>query len=75
MSRGLGDLQRCVCEVLYAAGDGELPLRELRRRLGDPDRFNLRRAVRGLLRRGILWTGQKNAALRSCSPIQPKQCS
>ena len=65
MSRGLGDLQRRVCEVLYAAGDGELPLRELRRRLGDPDHSKLRRAVRGLLKRGILWTGQKNAALRS----------
>jgi hypothetical protein len=54
MSRGLGDLQRRVCEVLYAAGDGELPLRELRRRLGDPDRSNLRRAIRGLLERGMV---------------------
>lgn len=54
MSRGLGGLQRRVCEVLHAAGDGELPLRELRRRLGDPDRSNLRRAIRGLLERGIV---------------------
>ena len=54
MSRGLGDLQRRVCEVLYAASDGELPLRELRRRLGDSDRSNLRRALRGLLDRGIV---------------------
>ena len=54
MSRGLGDLQRRVCEVLYVDGDGELPLRELRRRLGDPDRSNLRRAIRGLLERGMV---------------------
>ena len=54
MSRGLGGLQRRVCEVLYADGDGELPLRELRRRLGDPDRSNLRRAIRGLLERGMV---------------------
>lgn len=54
MSRGLGGLQRRVCEVLYADRDGELPLRELRRRLGDPDRSNLRRAIRGLLERGIV---------------------
>ncbi len=54
MSRGLGGLQRRVCEVLHAAENGELPLRELRRRLGDPDRSNLRRAIRGLLERGIV---------------------
>lgn len=54
MSRGLGDLQRRVCEVLYVDGDGELPLRELRRRLGDPDRSNLRRGIRGLLERGMV---------------------
>ena len=54
MSRGLGDLQRRVCEVLHAAENGELPLRELRRRLGDPDRANLRRAIRGLLERGMV---------------------
>ncbi len=55
MSRGLGGLQRRVCEVLYVDGDGELPLRELRRRLGDhPDRSNLRRAIRGLLERGMV---------------------
>jgi hypothetical protein len=54
VSRGFGGLQRRVCEVLYADGDGELPLRELRRRLGDPDRSNLRRAIRGLLERGTV---------------------
>ena len=54
MSRGLGILQRRVCEALGAAEDYELPLRELRRRLGDPDRSNLRRAIRGLLERGIV---------------------
>jgi hypothetical protein len=54
VSRGLGGLQRRVCEVLYADGDGELPLRELRRRLRDPDRSNLRRTIRGLLERGMV---------------------
>ena len=54
MSRGLGDLQRRVCEVLHAAENGELPLRELRHRLGNPDRSNLRRAIRGLLERGMV---------------------
>jgi uncharacterized membrane protein len=54
MSRGLGVLQRRVCEVLDAAEGNELALRELRRRLGEPDRSNLRRAIRGLLERGIV---------------------
>ena len=67
MSRGLGVLQRRVCEVLYAADDHEPPLRELRRRLGDPDRSNLRRAIRGLLERGIVEEssrdGERRAAL------------
>ena len=54
MSRGLGILQRRVCEVLYAAAGHQLPLRELRRQLGEPDRSNLRRAIRGLLRRGLV---------------------
>jgi hypothetical protein len=53
VSRGLGKLQRRICEVLYAAEGYELPLRELRRRLGEPDRSNLRRAVRGLIEREI----------------------
>jgi len=47
-------LQRGVCEVLYAAEDNKLPLRELRRRLGEPDRSNLRRAIRTLLEREIV---------------------
>jgi DNA-binding IclR family transcriptional regulator len=54
MSRGLGYLQRRIREVLYAAEDQELPIRELRRRLGEPDRSNLRRAIRGLLERGVV---------------------
>jgi hypothetical protein len=52
MSRGLGALQRRVCEVLLDAGDGGLPPRELRRGVGDPDRSNLRRVVRGFLAHG-----------------------
>jgi hypothetical protein len=54
MSRGLGKLQRRVCEVLYAAAGHQLPLRELRRQLGEPDRSNLRRAIRSLLGRGLV---------------------
>ena len=54
MSRGLGVLQRRVCAVLYAADDQGLALRELRRRLGEPDRSNLRRAIRGLVQREIV---------------------
>ena len=47
-------MQRRVCEVLDAAEGNKLPLRELRRRLGEPDRSNLRRAIRGLLEREIV---------------------
>jgi len=47
-------LQRRVCEVLYDVEGYELPLRELRRRLGQPDRSNLRRGIRGLLQRGLV---------------------
>lgn len=54
MSRGLGKLQRRIYETLNAAEGTELPLRELRRRLGEPDRSNLRRGIRGLLERGLL---------------------
>ena len=54
MSRGLGTLQRGVCEVLYDAEGHELPLREVSRRLGQPDRSNLRRGIRGLLQRGLV---------------------
>ena len=54
MSRGLGSLQRGICESLAAAEGHELPLRELRRRLGEPDRSNLRRAIRGLLERSFV---------------------
>ena len=58
MSRGPGALQRRVCEVLYyvdgaAEGEGLSP-RELRRRLGEPDRSNLHRAVRSLKKREIV---------------------
>ena len=54
MSRGPGILPRRICDVLYAADDQGLALRELRRRLGEPDRSNLHRAIRGLLRREIV---------------------
>ena len=54
MSRGLGILQRRVCKALADVEGQELPLRGLRRRLGDPDRSNLRRAIRGLLEREIV---------------------
>jgi DNA-binding MarR family transcriptional regulator len=54
VSRGLGSLQRRICESLAAAEGHELPLRELRRRLGEPDRSNLRRAIRGLLERSLV---------------------
>ena len=54
MSRGLGPLQHRIYDIIDDAEDQELPLRDLRRRLGEPDRSNLRRAIRGLLKRGIL---------------------
>ena len=54
MSRGRGKLQRRICDTLNAAEGTELPLRELRRRLGEPDRSNLRRSIRGLLKRGLV---------------------
>ena len=54
MSRGLGSLQRGICESLAAAEGHELLLRELRRCLGEPDRSNLRRAIRGLLERSLV---------------------
>ena len=47
-------MQRRVCEVLDGAEGNEVALRELRRRLGEPDRSNLRRAIRGLLEREIV---------------------
>jgi hypothetical protein len=64
MSRGLGILQRRVCEALYAADGREPPLRELRLRLGEPDRSNLRRAIRGLLERGIVEEFESAGGLR-----------
>ena len=64
MSRGLGGLQRRVCEALEEAEGNGLPLRELRRRLGDPDRSNLRRAIRGLLERGIVEEFESGGELR-----------
>lgn len=54
MSRGLGILQRRICDTLNAVEGAALPLRELRRRLGEPDRSNLRRGIRGLLERGLV---------------------
>jgi DNA-binding MarR family transcriptional regulator len=54
VSRGLGKLQRDAYEVVYAAENHELPVRDLRRQLGEPNRSNLRRAIRGLLKRGFM---------------------
>lgn len=54
MSRGLGILQCRIRDTLNAAKGAELPLRELRRRLGEPNRSNLRRGIRGLLERGLV---------------------
>lgn len=53
MSRGLGGLQRRILFVLEGAGEGLLPS-EIRRELGSPDRSNTRRAVRGLIARGLV---------------------
>ena len=47
-------MQRRICEVLYAAEGHELPLRELRCQLGEPNRSNLRRAIRRLLERDLV---------------------
>jgi hypothetical protein len=47
-------LQRDAYEVVYAAENHELPVRDLRRQLGEPNRSNLRRAIRGLLKRGFM---------------------
>ena len=47
-------MQRRICEVLEGAEAYELAPRELRRRLGEPDRSNVRRAIRGLLEREIV---------------------
>ncbi len=47
-------MQRRICETLSVAEGAELPLRELRRRLGEPDRSNLRRGIHGLLERGLV---------------------
>ena len=75
MSRGLGYLQRRVREVLYAAEGQELPLGELRRRLGEPDRSNLRRAIRGLLEREIVEEsrvgGERRVGLTSWEHVVP----
>ena len=54
MSRGLGSLQRNALALLDATEGRELPVLELHRRLGAPDRANLRRSVRGLLRRRLV---------------------
>ena len=76
MSRGLGVLQRRVCEVLEGAEGNVLSLRELRRRLGEPDRSNLRRAIRGLLEREIVEEsrveGERRVGLTSWDDVFPK---
>ena len=85
MSRGLGTLQHRVCEALADAEGQELPLRGLRRRLGDPDRSNLRRAIRGLLEREIVeetgpageprvaltYSGHVFAGGKTCAALRP----
>ena len=76
MSRGLGVLQRRVCEVLDGAEGNELAVRELRRTLGEPDRSNLRRAIRGLLEREIVEEsrvgGTRRVGLTSWDHVVPK---
>jgi hypothetical protein len=69
-------LQRRVCEVLDGAEGNEVALRELRRRLGEPDRSNLRRAIRGLLEREIVEEsrvgGERRVGLTSWDDVVPK---
>ena len=52
MSKGLGTMQRATLLVLGEAKEDQLPKRELRRRLDNPDRSNLRRTLRSLMGRG-----------------------
>ena len=69
-------MQRRVCEVLDGAEGNEVALRELRRRLGEPDRSNLRRAIRGLLEREIVEEsrvgGTRRVGLTSWDHVVPK---
>jgi hypothetical protein len=69
-------LQRRVCEVLDGAEGNEVALRELRRRLGEPDRSNLRRAIRGLLEREIVEESrvgdERRVGLTSWDHVVPK---
>ena len=68
-------MQRRVCEVLDGAEGNVLSLRELRRRLGVPDRLNLRRAIRGLLEREIVEEsrvgGERRVGLTSWEHVVP----
>lgn len=50
--RGPGYLQRRIVGLLVEADGHALAVADLRRGLGDPDRSNLRRSVRALIRRG-----------------------
>ena len=69
-------LQRRVCEVLEGAEGNEVALRELRRKLGEPDRSNLRRAIRGLLEREIVEESrvgdERRVGLTSWDDVFPK---
>ena len=69
-------MQRRVCEVLDGAEGNEVALRELRRRLGEPDRSNLRRAIRGLLEREIVEEsrvgGERRVGLTSWDAVVSK---
>lgn len=54
MSKGIGQLQRRIVLAFEGSAKQEIPSRELRRGLGDPDRSNFRRAIRSLLSRGMV---------------------
>lgn len=54
MSRGLGRIQRVILEALDADESREMHIREVRHRLGDIDRSNVRRGIRGLVGRGLV---------------------
>ena len=64
MSRGLGALQRAAMLCLWNRGGHRAPLSELKREVGG-DRSNTRRAIRGLLDRGLVEerAGENGAAL------------
>jgi DNA-binding IclR family transcriptional regulator len=58
VSRGLGRIQRGILEALNAGENREMEVRELRQRLGDRDRSNVRRGIRGLVGHGLVEEGE-----------------